>query len=1011
MNLIKLTLSAVGPFNGLVEIDFSKTFNEKVFIISGPTRMDKTMIFNAIDFALYGEENNVIKINNVKSIIKRFVKLKFEIDNKVYKISRYLDHLGAEDKLEIENEETITDKKKINQRIEETLGISKEEFKYITMIQHRVFKKFLTAEDKDKRDVFKKIFGTQLKETINEDFQKRLNNIEDRSTGLLNRIEYLIDVLDLKEYIPDAKASDIDLVIAITQEYLQTMINEKIQREFCKEQADVQLEKLQEEEAIAKKNNDLIKQLESIRRELSILEENRDEFQQLKNKIRDLKIIQKFLPYYTRIQNQDIQYDSMLAQQDVHQSIQDELTEVIKRELKILNDYAEKISQHDQLRENKKELENLIPKIIRTQSLKKDLDDITISINNQELQCLDLKNKIDNMTMKTMEIIAVVESFSSMELKMVNLEILKMANQHKNIEIKEIYELFTSYQGGLDLYKDMLDEYNIKRLELELELEEVQENLVQSEGQEGIIYATNRHPKSKDGKNGLGIPLSEKNLISTENYAMKDNLDLFKQSQLSLLKEDLIVMRTTNKIKLETIQKRLERFKDIDGLKEITLIDNIEVNINFIMDKLQKELIKLNDEIEIVFNNIIEKNANIKNLSILIPEIVALEGELFNLEIVLKENIIRKAEINKELSLIQKNEVTILLAEIHLKLDNINLALDTEVDLYEGQRTKVKNIQLQFDQLNAKMATYNNLIQSHKKDLSIMEEKFLNNLSDNNISKKTFLDLLPEINKQDTLLDKLNSYNKRISTLQAKKKTLSEQIGDAVYIDLKIFEKKIQKGISLKNYLEDQIASLTQTEAVKEETLIQLEEAAEKFRELEKRYRMISEINNVKDGQNSFYISYERYMLEDYFESIISAANVRLKQFGVTGLSIRRPKNLSKKNTAMSLIAYDEYTDTEVSVMTLSESEIFQISLAMAIGLSDIMLVKCNKAKLNILFIDEDFTVTTQAAINTAIATLKELESEDRLIGIMSNIEELRHQFPVNLEIISNRKLVTWSNV
>ncbi|ONI47709.1 hypothetical protein AN643_04070 [Candidatus Epulonipiscioides saccharophilum] len=546
MNLIKLTLSAIGPFSGLVEIDFSKTFNENVFIISGPTRMDKTMIFNAIDFALYGEENNVIKINNVKSIVKRFVKLEFGIDNKVYKISRHLDNLGAEDKLEIENEETIKDKKKINQRIEEALGISKEEFKYITMIQHRVFKRFLTAEDKEKRDVFKKIFGTQLKEAINEDFQKRLNNIEDRSTGLLNRIEYLIDVLDLKEYIPDAKASDIDLVIAITQEYLQTMINEKIQREFCKEQADVQLEKLQEEEVMARKNNDLIKQLESIERELSILEENRDEFQQLKNKIRDLKIIQKFLPDYTGLQNQDMKYESMLAQQDVNQSIKDELTEVIKRELKILNEYEEKISQHDQLRENKKELENLIPKIIRTQSLKKDLENITISINNQELQRLDLKNKIDNMTINTTKIIALVESFTSIELKMVDLEILKMANQHKSIEIKEIYELFLSYKDGLNLYKDMLDEYNIKKLELEQE--DVEENLAQSNGQEGIIYETNRHPKSKDGKIGLGIPLRLKNLISKENPTMEDNLDLFNKNKLSIPKEDLIVMKTTNKI-------------------------------------------------------------------------------------------------------------------------------------------------------------------------------------------------------------------------------------------------------------------------------------------------------------------------------------------------------------------------------------------------------------------------------------------------------------------------------
>ena len=98
------------------------------------------------------------------------------------------------------------------------------------------------------------------------------------------------------------------------------------------------------------------------------------------------------------------------------------------------------------------------------------------------------------------------------------------------------------------------------------------------------------------------------------------------------------------------------------------------------------------------------------------------------------------------------------------------------------------------------------------------------------------------------------------------------------------------------------------------------------------------------------------------------------------------------KQSGLDLDVIDHYNGSIRSVKTLSGGESFMASLSLALGLSDEVQRSAGGIQLNTMFVDEGFGALDEETLNLAIRTLTNLSEQNRLIGIISHVAELKEK-------------------
>ncbi len=179
--------------------------------------------------------------------------------------------------------------------------------------------------------------------------------------------------------------------------------------------------------------------------------------------------------------------------------------------------------------------------------------------------------------------------------------------------------------------------------------------------------------------------------------------------------------------------------------------------------------------------------------------------------------------------------------------------------------------------------------------------------------------------------------------------------------------------------------------------------------ELQRQYEMVSNLSRTVNGSlsGSAKMDLETYVQRQYFKKIIYAANKRLIQMtrGEFILQCREIKNLGNQGQAgLDLDVYHMLNDSYRDVKTLSGGEAFMASLSMALGLADIVQRAAGGIRLETMFVDEGFGSLDDMAREQAVTVLKELAGTDRLVGIISHVNELKEQIDSKIIVKKTEK-------
>ncbi len=159
--------------------------------------------------------------------------------------------------------------------------------------------------------------------------------------------------------------------------------------------------------------------------------------------------------------------------------------------------------------------------------------------------------------------------------------------------------------------------------------------------------------------------------------------------------------------------------------------------------------------------------------------------------------------------------------------------------------------------------------------------------------------------------------------------------------------------------------------------------------------------------KGSVKLDFESYIQRQYFKRVIGRANVRLMQMSA-GQFLLKCKDLEQLSiqgkAGLDLDVYSLATQSERDVKTLSGGESFMAALAMALGLADVVSETVGAIRLDTMFIDEGFGSLDDHAREQAVRVLYELCGENRLIGIISHVSELKEQIEEKLVVTKGKQ-------
>lgn len=1031
MKPIKLTMSAFGPYAGIETIDFTLFEDNNIFVITGKTGSGKTTIFDGICYALYGKasggerDGESLKSHFNKGDRLTYVELEFELRGEKYFIRRVPKQLrpklrgegfteqDSEAELKGPGGKIITGIERVNSKVASLLGLNYNQFCQIVMIPQGEFRELLIADSKDREAIFRKIFGTYQFQAIQDILDKRakelrtiLEDQEKAQNTYLRNIDYGED--ENLASIINAEHININAVKeALNHLITQDELKEKLLK-ININKIDNELDNLSKDLALSMEINRKFKEEEEFRNYKLSLENQIDDYRAKEISLRksrkalSIKVVEdnclerwkhmKLRQKETQeakstLENLKISFEKTKAtmlKEEAKESIRQKLSE----DLTILKKNKDKVYEYDKKKLDLKNAEKILEQkeIEKSQcqanieNLKKALEKWLLNMEKSQKAALEHANKSAELNKKQ-------NTFNKINDMYNEYEILKTVTKKHEIEEKKFNSLEAEYKKAKDIYETMEEMFLKGQAGL------LAQGLVT--GAPCPVCGALEHPKPAPWVEGM--PKEEELKEAKKDFNEKEKL--YRQS-LNRLTE----LSTREKSQKTSQEKTREEL--LFDLKDMPRIDSKELE-----DYLIKAIKFQNQEIKALEEKIKE-----------LEELKALELELKKTINEGKEKL-REEEAAFEKIKIQHME---LKAHINASKDLVKTmvkelpeGIDTASALEAALLNKEKEYKAMEKSLkDAKEASRNAELLYEKSAAALLEKE-----KDLNLCKKEYESALERLDESilkagfESREDYKNHRRKEndIEALEKDIKKFYEELKSArdghekaaksieglKIVDIASQERKINE-VKEKREKEDKLSKeLFARQEKNKDIREKFNKIRVKMKKQEEIYRKISHLANMAKGNNSEKLSFERYVLAAYFDDIIQAANMRLKPMTDGRFELCRigEKQKGGAQQGLDLEVYDYYTGQGRHVKVISGGESFKASLALALGLSDVVQSNAGGISIDTMFIDEGFGALDSESLEKSIQCLLELQQSGKLVGVISHVQELKERIRARIEI------------
>jgi len=1046
MRPIELEMTAFGSYADKTTVPFHK-FNNGLFLITGDTGAGKTTIFDAIVFALYGDPSGedrdytMMHCDRVSKSIDTVVKLVFEQSRKRYSVRRTIHFSKTRGK---ENEygnatstavleepdgrmtEVATN---VNKRIGALLGLTKAQFCQIVMLAQGEFKKFLEADSEDKSEILGKLFDNSQYLRYQELLSKSADQLKDERKGSLEKIRtemeqvfkkpQNLEGLSEEDWLPDNP----DLLNALDnavkqEETMHAKAMEESQKQFQK------VQNLNTEKGTAQTHNSMLDELETKKQHLEELAENEECFSELKNQyakvekafhkvlpeinwncdrkkqLSDLKENIESLSEQLRKDNEAVEEAKKVVEQDEpkKQEIQS-IIEEIGQLNGSLNSYQRLANLEKNIMERNKKIEAdeeqinsdneaLVKKKAQMEAYEKELDEL----KDSETLVVSLKADIDSQNKKITTVTgtngvkplvnAIYESLGILEKKKEELVTCIKKAKDANTSYSSLYNRFLNGQAFL-LNKDLKKtiEENGEALcpvcgthfvSVNALVQHIEEEVVPSQGDvEQAKEQFDIADKAKVDKENEISRLEAETTSKKENavnlmqsvFSDCENWDILNQEGYLLAKiAELNGERNTLK------EKKRKADSDSARFKEVT--------------KLNKELSESREKLS---KSVTALSSTMKSES---DELQRWENE--------------HAELRESLPYKDEDAVNVRITSLKEKQKTLQKEIEKNNKNLEDANGNAKKTSGALGSAEETLPEIEQGVQTSNKKL----DKVLSECEFGSVSE--VITLLSDIPLPEKWIKETNKsiteYENDLSNTKTRVNELLIQTKDFKRQDLETLQVSIDKEKALYEDLSNEFKTIEGYLQNHKDVLAYVKKEKDKIADSDYASKLLSKLSDLATGTSMTggKLSFDRYVMGATFREVIERANMRLEIMsgGQYQLVHKIEGRYKTSKAGLEIEVLDRSTGKQRESKSLSGGEKFTVSLALALGLSDVVQSHTGGQSLDALFVDEGFGSLDDDVLDKAISVLSGLSDDNsHLVGIISHVSRLEESIPQKLVV------------